>query len=65
LIHALPILKKTFKEAVYSMKRFIFSIDSEEIEINANSILEAVSIVKEVMKNSKEERNLKFVGVKY
>ncbi|QNF30612.1 MULTISPECIES: hypothetical protein [Metabacillus] len=47
------------------MKRFIFSIDSEEIEISANSILEAVSIVKEVIKNSKEERNLKFVGVKY
>jgi hypothetical protein len=47
------------------MKRFIFSIDSEELVINANSILEAVTQVKQIMKVAEGERNLKFIGVKY
>jgi hypothetical protein len=50
---------------VYSMKRFVFSIDSEELVINANSILEAVAEIKQVMKVVGEERKLEFVGVKY
>ncbi|MGM0873343.1 MAG: hypothetical protein ACQEWV_00835 [Bacillota bacterium] len=47
------------------MKRFVFAIDSEELVINAYTILEAVAEVKELMKVVGEERNLKFVGVKY
>jgi hypothetical protein len=47
------------------MKRFIFSIDSEELIISAYSILEAVAEIKQLMKVIGEERKLKFVGVKY
>jgi hypothetical protein len=50
---------------VYQVKRFVFSIDSDELVINANSILEAVAEVKELMKVIEGEHTVKFVGVKY
>ncbi|MGM7719721.1 hypothetical protein [uncultured Metabacillus sp.] len=44
------------------MKQFVFIIDSDELVIKANSILEAVAKLKEI---AGENRNLKFKGIKY
>lgn len=47
------------------MKQFVFSIDSKELVIKANSILEAVDEVKQVMEVIGKDHDLKFIGVKY
>ncbi|MGM0873342.1 MAG: hypothetical protein ACQEWV_00830 [Bacillota bacterium] len=47
------------------MKQFVFTLDSDELIINAYGLMEAVTQVKQIMKVTKGERNLKFIGVKY
>jgi hypothetical protein len=47
------------------LKQFVFTIDSDEIIISAYGLMEAVTQVKQIMKVTEGERNLKFIGVKY
>ena len=54
-----------FTKVVYSLKQFVFTIDSDEIIISAYGLMEAVTQVKQIMKVTEGERNLKFIGVKY
>ncbi|WP_269431558.1 hypothetical protein [Bacillus sp. SA1-12] len=44
------------------MKHFVFTIDSDELVIKANSILEAVEQVKKMVG---ENQHLAFKGIKY
>jgi hypothetical protein len=54
-----------FTKVVYSLKQFVFTIDSDEVIISAYGLMEAVTQVKQIMKVTEGERNLKFIGVKY
>ena len=54
-----------FTKVVYSLKQFVFTIDSDELIISAYGLMEAVTQVKQIMKVTEGERNLKFIGVKY
>ncbi|WP_156177973.1 hypothetical protein [Bacillus sp. SA1-12] len=47
------------------MKKFVFTIDSDEIVIKANSILAAVTEIKELTKVVEGKRDIKFIGIKY
>ena len=59
----------TYSKGECPLKQFVFSINSEEIIVNSNSILEAVEQVKLILIASGIDRvqwkNLKFVGIKY
>jgi hypothetical protein len=48
------------------MKQFVFTIDSNEIIIKANGMIDAISKVKQIIIDSgNDKKELKFVGVKY
>lgn len=48
------------------MKQFVFTIDSNEIIIKANGMIDAIAQVKQILLDSGSDKSkLKFVGVKY
>lgn len=47
------------------MKRFVFAIDSKELTINANHILEAMAELKLLTEVLGKELNIEFIGMYY
>ncbi|UGB32361.1 MULTISPECIES: hypothetical protein [Bacillaceae] len=45
------------------MKKFVFSIDSKELIINANHILEAIAEIKVLREVLGTELNIEFIGM--
>lgn len=59
-------VSSNFIRGVFKMKKFIFTIDSTEIVIKANGMVDAITQVKQiVIDNGSDKSKLKFVGVKY